>query len=594
MSLEKNQTTTIKNLISVFPEKRKTGFNNLIRLIPQIDPQNYKKISYGLFYYYWWSDGYINQEKDCEAISNLGNLLDDEKRLKLTKSIFEVFVQLWSKIDYHRTNKFLKLCKDVFLAFYKFLGDKDKKLISDWNGFLIKEVFFAKNSKGLLLEYLFILKDLFVNFKPKNIFYFFLFFKPLLDLLAFKEDKAIRKKITDIYIPFLLQKIMNFEKKKLLRFQKYVCNYIENKNIKENFALNFCEINDFIKNFISIKIDKIIPIKVDNTLEKQKEKIAKKTESKIEIENENEKIIPKVQRKSNRKKLIKFDELGIKINEAKPSNGNHKKDLKTDTKKKVSSCGCCKPKEKVVVAKREKSHSSSDINGKNKNKKELNKEKKNQKENNNKIEQKLEELEEEDLDDLDYDLNIDNLEEELGIEKLENNQNNSEENNFKNSKEENFENLEEEILENMENSKEENSNEKMNIEIEDNFPEDFINIENVENGNLENYVHLNGDQFLDDGVLIDEFGNEIGKFDEEYFDPWENLSESEMRARMPPYWFKTGKKKKKFFQNMSKKYKKRLYDISAKRSHNNRKKIIFKLDKNQVKTFKKTLKVSFN
>lgn len=280
MSLEKNQSTTIKNLISVFPEKRKTGLTNLKRLLNQIDPQNYKKISYGLFYYYWWSDGYINQEKDCQAIANLGDLLNDENHLILTKSLFEVFVQLWSKIDYHRANKFLKLCKEVFLAFYKFLNGKDKKMISEWNGFLIKTVFFGKNSKGLLLEYLFILNELFDNFKPESIFNFFLFFKPLLDLLAFKEDKGTRKKIKNDNVPFMLQKIMVFDKKHLLRFQKYICNYIENRNVKEVFALNFCEINDFVKNLCSGNIKTKKEVKsLNNNLEK-------KTDEKIEKNNQ--------------------------------------------------------------------------------------------------------------------------------------------------------------------------------------------------------------------------------------------------------------------------------------------------------------------
>ena len=45
--------------------------------------------------------------------------------------------------------------------------------------------------------------------------------------------------------------------------------------------------------------------------------------------------------------------------------------------------------------------------------------------------------------------------------------------------------------------------------------------------------------------------------DEEY-DPYEGMSEEEIRDKLPPYWFKTNKQKKKFFRNLNQQFKVKL------------------------------------
>lgn len=47
-------------LVSVHPHFRKQGFEDLKGCFMNIGEEEYKKVAYSLFYYYWYSDGYEN------------------------------------------------------------------------------------------------------------------------------------------------------------------------------------------------------------------------------------------------------------------------------------------------------------------------------------------------------------------------------------------------------------------------------------------------------------------------------------------------------------------------------------------------------
>lgn len=50
--------SAVINLISVNSHIRQKGMKTLKEIIYTIDKENYQKISYGLFHYFWFSDGY--------------------------------------------------------------------------------------------------------------------------------------------------------------------------------------------------------------------------------------------------------------------------------------------------------------------------------------------------------------------------------------------------------------------------------------------------------------------------------------------------------------------------------------------------------
>jgi hypothetical protein len=468
MTIEKMSIGSLKNLISVFPEKRKTGFSEIQKTMVKINVDQYKKLCYGIFYYFWWSDGFENQEKDIQAIINLSAGLDESGKLNFVKYFFQVFTKLWNKIDYHRINKFLKLIKEVFFDFYKYLRDRERSNISKWNSFIITEIFSNPYAKGILLEYLYICRDLFSIFLPDNIFKFFLFFKPLLDLLAFHEDSSVRKFLLDDTIPFMLEKINAFGKSDLLVFKKYIVNYIDNKEVCQKFATNFLEIEEFL----------IFQIRTKKTI---KNEICEKVEK-----NGTQETAQKVEKNGTQETTQKVEKIDI------PSKIEKKE--KTDIPSKIEK------KEKTIV------------------KEPVEKEK--EKEKNLKVNE---------------DIQLEEIKEEASPEDI--------------------------------------------MDMEEDFEE-------------EEYIYLDSDNFDDRQLMMDEFGNVIEDLeDEDFYDPYENLSEDEMRAKMPPYWFKTGKKKKRFFQNLSRTYKEKLYNIAKNITPNDRKKIIFKLERNQIRTFKKSKKL---
>ena len=82
------------------------------------------------------------------------------------------------------------------------------------------------------------------------------------------------------------------------------------------------------------------------------------------------------------------------------------------------------------------------------------------------------------------------------------------------------------------------------------------------------------------------------EFDEEDFvDPYENLSEEEMMARLPPYFNKSHKQKKKFFKKLNQKYVSSLRMPKNNNGNADGLKVNFDLKKNMIKKFKKQQKV---
>jgi len=103
---------------------------------------SYKRIAYGLFFFYYHSDGLTNQANDAEAICGLFTSLSRASFVFFARTMFEVFKRLWHRIDYHRLNKYLGLVKDVLRAVYKRIRAEKSQLLFDyWNKYLCAKLF---------------------------------------------------------------------------------------------------------------------------------------------------------------------------------------------------------------------------------------------------------------------------------------------------------------------------------------------------------------------------------------------------------------------------------------------------------------------
>ncbi len=187
MNLNPNIKQICLNLMSVHEDIRKTGINNLqtYQATSELPPQ----ISYALFYYFWHSDGWRNQQTDIQTISTIINP-KDPKILKtpLFFSFLTSLVKEWSKVDYHRKNKFLLLIRELFKNYYSNALEKHLSLLVDINNFLVENVFFKPSSVEIVYEFSHCFADFAKILKTKGSKWIFLGIKPLLDFIAFHHD----------------------------------------------------------------------------------------------------------------------------------------------------------------------------------------------------------------------------------------------------------------------------------------------------------------------------------------------------------------------------------------------------------------------
>lgn len=85
-----------------------------------------------------------------------------------------------------------------------------------------------------------------------------------------------------------------------------------------------------------------------------------------------------------------------------------------------------------------------------------------------------------------------------------------------------------------------------------------------------------------------------GMNDDDYVDPYENLTEEELIQKLPPYFNKTNKQKKKFFKNLNKTFLKNLNSLKSNKKRKNANKLQFDLKNNVTVKFKKNELIKSN
>jgi hypothetical protein len=133
-----------QNLASVEPKIRQKGLKNLKTVLHQTTPDQFPKICLGLFYFYWYSDGLDSQMADRAAICGLLDLVRKEDKFAWLETFMATLIDLWDGVDYHRTDKFLKLLREWFTSVYTWLNSlqESKKVWVQWNDYLSTNVLF--------------------------------------------------------------------------------------------------------------------------------------------------------------------------------------------------------------------------------------------------------------------------------------------------------------------------------------------------------------------------------------------------------------------------------------------------------------------
>ncbi len=133
-----------QNLASVEPKIRQKGLENLKSILNQITPEQFPKICTGLYYLYWYSDGLDSQMADRAAICSLIDLVCNEEKFTWLETFMATLIDLWDGVDYHRTDKYLKLLREWFRAVYTWLNDLPdaKKFWVQWNDYFSSTVLF--------------------------------------------------------------------------------------------------------------------------------------------------------------------------------------------------------------------------------------------------------------------------------------------------------------------------------------------------------------------------------------------------------------------------------------------------------------------
>ena len=124
------------NLASINPEFRKVAMSELARVVPSVDPRHFNKLSTGLFYFFWFSDGVKRQAADRDSIVSLVGRVEQSLRFKWVQVLLSTTMELWQTMDKQRQDKYLSLLKELAIGVYSGLGDDWPAAFGRWNHFL--------------------------------------------------------------------------------------------------------------------------------------------------------------------------------------------------------------------------------------------------------------------------------------------------------------------------------------------------------------------------------------------------------------------------------------------------------------------------
>ena len=590
--------TCIKRLSSVEERIREKGMRSLLANIDQLSSSCFHEVSFGLYYYFWYSDKSSKQLKFLSdvnlVIEGLFNNEGCEGFLKVTQfleNFLEVLTKKYKKIDVYRANKFLMLFKNLFFALYgldlsSVIFDRrrkkwvkrlsffeyiwrtaeqedssqqtnSKKQLREINLMIKKSLMKSHSKEGVLMQYVHCQKE--ITFRLENMGRFqrmnelFLYAKPLLNLLAFTWDSRMKTCLSREFLATFEEILQGKTKQSRKRFGKFMMSYAKSPVIKnENRGLFY----DFIE-----KIDKLETV-VKPRKSRQPEQVTYKVaEEDIELEGQNEDP--------------NLDNENLEANE----------DLQMEE-------GLCDLEKELEIVETELNENVKEETADPKlvDMKELVKRSFEQFKNGDYDEDEDQDFDPEDMSEVEGDLTenvmIDNIVEYLA-ENLDPDEEPVEESNQVEIKEEASNAVvkqEKKITPKLVNGTKKNGKAEQVETLQENgtdLEKDPIQVyQGVYEYKLEDYNEADLLKLATGDAPEDEFLME------------DEVSFAEMKNRMPEYYFKTPKQKKKYFKKLTQRYKKQLE--GNRRRNLKKKRIEFELHANQVKKFKRNDIISSN
>jgi hypothetical protein len=189
--------TCLKQLSSVEEKIRNKGLRSIQKHVASLEASDLTSISLGLYYFYWYSDKTSKQLKFLwdlrELLMNVANR-DLDLFWVFLKELLETLAQKFVKIDVYRASKFLLLAKFLFhlmygldlesvlfdtnvvkeaktLEIYEKIWDKKmmKTRVLEINKIVNEVLMECASRRGLLFQYIYTVRDLFKRlFKLKR------------------------------------------------------------------------------------------------------------------------------------------------------------------------------------------------------------------------------------------------------------------------------------------------------------------------------------------------------------------------------------------------------------------------------------------
>lgn len=285
--------TCLTQLSSVEEKIRNKGLRSVQQNLDQISKDQFRTLSLGLYYFYWYSD---KSAKQLQFLWDLRRLFAavarkcDSLYWEFLGTFLDVVAEKFTKIDVYRAPKFLLLAKSVFHLMYgldleSVLFDTDFKdeaktletysriwaketlrgQLRRING-VVKSVLMQCSSRtGLMLQYVYSVRDLFQRLhrlgRFKMMKELFLFVKPLLNLAAFTLDKKIRGCLKRDFLEHLLKLLRKKGNRARERFAKFVLVYAKSPDLSEINRKMFYDFLEEVEKKTKKKKPRKMPVK---------------------------------------------------------------------------------------------------------------------------------------------------------------------------------------------------------------------------------------------------------------------------------------------------------------------------------------------
>mgnify|MGYP003474070675 CR=1 FL=1 len=295
-----------QNLSSVERKTRLIAVKELKKKTLVMSTDDFSSFCVGLFNFYWYSDGAVEQNEDAVIITNFIDLMSPTSKMKFSIELLVTISKLWEEIDRHRVDKYLALIREITTTVYKFLISLSTlSEWTKWNCLLSDELLFELRSGTVVQQFIFVLQDI-VPLLGHSVSAsrLFLLIKPAFELHAFTQSKNLKSVVNEE----ILEKLLRFAGhcSDVHKFAKYIFDFSKDSSVPNNSRDLFYKVVEKLESLpysaITINTDKI-------TMESKNEKnISENESSKSKKDNNQSENKDKTQKDLNENKNNKSNE----------------------------------------------------------------------------------------------------------------------------------------------------------------------------------------------------------------------------------------------------------------------------------------------